>query len=172
MTNLDVISRKVRLLETAHYMVAAWRVKGARIIFTNGVFDILHKGHITLLAEAAALGSKLIVGLNSDASVRTLGKGPNRPINSENDRAIVLASLQMVDSVIIFDEPTPYELIKLLSPDVIVKGGDYNPKITDSSDRQYIVGSDLQRANGRETIAINLVDGYSTTSIVNSMSHG
>ncbi len=172
MTNIDIISRKVRPLETAHYMVAAWRVKGAHIIFTNGVFDILHKGHISLLAEAAALGSKLIVGLNSDASVRTLGKGPKRPINNENDRAFILASIQMVDSVIIFDDSTPYELIKILLPDVIVKGGDYDPNITNPSDRRYIVGSDLQRASGKETVAINLVDGYSTTSVINTLANG
>ncbi len=172
MSLLESINRKIRPIETAHYMVAAWRVKGAKVVFTNGVFDVLHKGHITLLTEAAAQGNKLIVGINSDRSVHSLGKGPERPLNAENDRAFILAALEMVDAVIIFDDPTPYGIIKILAPDVVVKGGDYDPSITDPSNPKYIVGSDLQLASGKSVVAIDLVEGYSTTSLVKKLSNG
>lgn len=136
------------------------RRSGKKIIFTNGCFDILHVGHTRYLAESKRLGDILIVGLNSDSSVKRL-KGDSRPVNSEPDRAEVLSALESVDFVSIFDEDTPYELIKCLIPDVITKGGDYNP--------DDVVGADIVRANGGEVIIINFVEGKSTTSVINKM---
>lgn len=136
------------------------RRSGEKIIFTNGCFDILHVGHTRYLAESKRLGDILIVGLNSDSSVKRL-KGDSRPVNSEPDRAEVLSALESVDFVSIFDEDTPYELIKCLIPDVITKGGDYNP--------DDVVGADIVRANGGEVIIINFVEGKSTTSVINKM---
>ena len=104
-----------------------WRVKGDRIVFTNGVFDLMHRGHVTYLEEAAALGDRLVIGLNSDASVKRLGKGTDRPLNDQDSRAKVLAALRLVDAVVIFDQDTPLELIKTIGPDVLVKGGDWKP---------------------------------------------
>lgn len=113
--------------KTQHMQLATLRAQwAAPVIFTNGVFDILHRGHVSYLARARALGSCLIVGVNSDISARQLGKGPNRPINDEQDRLAMIAALESVDAVVCFDEPTPLELIRLLRPDIIVKGGDYN----------------------------------------------
>ncbi len=136
----------------------AWRTRGRGIVFTNGCFDILHYGHLDLLAKAASFGHMLVVGANTDASVRAL-KGPERPINHENDRAFQLASLLCVDAVTLFDEPTPLELIELILPDVLVKGGDY------SIDR--IVGSDVVIGRGGRVEIIPFVSGYSTTSLIN-----
>ncbi len=134
--------------------------KKAKIVFTNGCFDILHRGHVEYLNEAKSLGTVLIVGLNSDASVRKL-KGPQRPINSEFDRKLVLENLRSVDFVQIFDEDTPYELIKHIQPDVLVKGGDW------SADK--IVGSDLVLAKGGQVKSLKFVDGFSTTNIINKV---
>ena len=127
-------------------------------MFTNGVFDLLHPGHIDLLTAARAAGDALIVGVNSDASVRRLGKGPERPIRPERDRAYVLAALAAVDAVVIFDEDTPLELVRALEPDVLVKGGDYR--------EETIVGAKEVRARGGNVVVIPLRDGQSTTSIV------
>ncbi len=172
MSHLNYLQSKIHSQESIPSLIAKWKLKGQKVVFTNGVFDILHKGHVTLLAEAKELGDKLILGLNADASVRTLGKGPERPINAEADRAFVLAGLSSIDAIVIFSEPTPYEIIKLIEPDVLVKGGDYNPEQTDSNAKDYVVGSDLQKARNAETATINLVDGYSTTSVVKKMKHG
>jgi len=106
-------------------MCNIWRMKGDRIVFTNGCFDILHRGHVEYLQEAAALGDRLIIGLNSDASVKRQQKGPDRPLNDQDSRAKVLAALRLVDAVVIFDQDTPLELIQLVRPDVLVKGGDW-----------------------------------------------
>lgn len=142
---------------------------GKKVVFTNGVFDILHVGHVTYLEKAKAEGDVLVVGLNDDASVRRLNKGPERPINPEDARAKVLSGLRCVDLVIIFGEDTPLELIKMVSPDVLVKGGDYDPTSTDPNDKRYMVGSDILRAKGGEVKTIPLVEGFSTTSIVQKL---
>ncbi len=136
--------------------INAWRASGCKIVFTNGCFDILHLGHIDYLARAADLGQKMVLGLNTDASVSRI-KGPTRPINDERSRAFVLAALSFIDAITFFDEPTPYELIKLVQPDILVKGADY--KVED------IVGYDIVQARGGSVETIPLVTGYSTTAI-------
>ena len=134
---------------------AQWqKPKDRKVVFTNGCFDILHRGHATYLAQARELGDLLVVGLNTDASVRRL-KGPSRPVNCEHDRAFLLAALACVDFVILFDEDTPAELIRRVQPDVLVKGGDYT--------LDNIVGADFVLQNGGTVTTIPFVDGYSTT---------
>ncbi|MCF8378492.1 MAG: D-glycero-beta-D-manno-heptose 1-phosphate adenylyltransferase [Bacteroidales bacterium] len=131
-----------------------------KIVFTNGCFDIIHKGHIEYLSRASDFGSKLIIGLNSDLSVRRL-KGEGRPVQDEDSRALILASMEFVDYVILFQEDTPYELINLIQPDVLIKGGDYKP--------EEIVGYDLVTKKGGEVYCLNFVDGYSSTKIINKL---
>jgi rfaE bifunctional protein nucleotidyltransferase chain/domain len=128
------------------------------VVFTNGVFDLLHSGHVDLLTTARGFGDALIVGVNSDASVRRLNKGPERPLRSEADRAYVLAAFEAVDAVVIFDEDTPLALVTALEPDVLVKGGDYR--------EETIVGAQEVRARGGDVVVVPLLEGYSTTSIV------
>ena len=130
------------------------------IVFTNGCFDVLHRGHVTYLAQAHDLGDCLVVGLNSDASVKRL-KGASRPINNENDRALVLAALSFVDYIIIFEEDTPRNLIEQVKPDVLVKGGDY--KI------ENIVGADFVQKNGGKVLTIPFVEGYSSTKTIQAL---
>ncbi len=142
--------------EDAAQPLNRWRFAQKKMVFTNGCFDLLHAGHIDLLLKASQLGEVLLVGLNSDRSVKEL-KGKSRPINSQNARAIVLASLKMVDGVFIFDEATPEELIKFIQPDVLVKGADYTP------DR--IAGAEFIKSKGGEVVTIALVEGYSTSAI-------
>lgn len=138
---------------------ARWRrTQGGTVVFTNGVFDLLHPGHIDVLTGARAQGDRLIVGVNSDASVRRLGKGPDRPVRSEAERAYVLAGLAAIDAVVVFDEDTPLELVSAIEPDVIVKGGDYAP--------DTVVGADVVRARGGRVVIIPLTPGQSTTSII------
>ncbi|MCC6600032.1 MAG: D-glycero-beta-D-manno-heptose 1-phosphate adenylyltransferase [Crocinitomicaceae bacterium] len=146
--------------------ISQWRKAGDKIVFTNGVFDILHIGHVNYLEEAKKAGDRLIVGINSDASVKRLGKGPDRPVNPEQARARIIASLRCVDAVIIFDDNTPYELILRIQPEVLVKGGDYDPLETDSFSKRYIVGSAEVIARGGVVLAIPLVEGFSTTGII------
>jgi rfaE bifunctional protein nucleotidyltransferase chain/domain len=134
------------------------------LVFTNGVFDVLHRGHVTYLAQARALGAALLVAVNSDASARALGKGPDRPLNREIDRAMVIAALQSVDHVVLFDEPTPCELIERIRPDVYVKGGDY--------DIDRLREAELVRSWGGRAVAIPFVDGYSTTRLVERIRKG
>ena len=141
-------------------ILAGSQRRGKRIVFTNGCFDILHVGHVTYLAKAKRLGDTLVVGLNSDASVRAI-KGRGRPINSGRDRALVLASLESVDYVTVFGEPTPERLIKKLKPDVLVKGADWK--------HGNIVGSDFVKARGGKVARVPFVKGYSTTSIIKQM---
>ena len=166
MSRLTFLQNKIIELDDAKRMLAMWRMKGDKIVFTNGCFDILHKGHVTYLAQAAQEGTRLVIGLNTDASVREQGKGEDRPINAQDARALVIAALGFVDLVLFFEEQTPINLIKELLPDVLVKGADYDPNETDPSSKKYIVGSELIKANGGKVIAIPLVDGYSTTSIL------
>jgi D-beta-D-heptose 7-phosphate kinase/D-beta-D-heptose 1-phosphate adenosyltransferase len=146
---------KVRAADSA----LAWRrAKHGPIVFTNGVFDLLHPGHVELLEAARGEGAALVVGLNTDASVRRLAKGPGRPVVGQDARARVLAALAAVDCVVLFDEDTPLELIRLLEPDVLVKGADYP--------RDRIVGADLVEARGGRVVRVPLVAGYSTSALV------
>ncbi len=156
MQQFEVIRSKIIAREDLPRMLAYWRFKALKIVFTNGCFDILHAGHIEYLAKAASEGDVLIIGLNTDASVRSL-KGIHRPINDENARALIMASLNFVSAVVLFDEETPYNLIKLVQPDILIKGSDYKP--------EDIVGYDILKAKGGEVKTIDLVPGYSTTAI-------
>ena len=140
---------------------AAWRrAQRGRVVFTNGVFDLLHPGHVDVLVGARRCGDALVVGVNSDASVRRL-KGPERPVRSEAERAYVLAAFAAVDAVVVFEQDTPLELVRRLAPDVIVKGGDYSP--------DTIVGADVVRARGGDVVVIPLTPGQSTTSIIHKL---
>lgn len=155
-----MISAKILSREQLVKKLGLWRFKERKIIFTNGCFDILHRGHVHLLSKAADLGEILVVGLNSDSSVRNL-KGIHRPLQDEKTRAEVLASLFYVNAVVLFDEETPLELIKMISPDVLVKGGDY--KI------ETIIGADWVMQNGGKVEIIPLLEGYSTSGSVNRL---
>ncbi len=142
----------------------SWRAtQTGRVVFTNGVFDLLHPGHIDVLLGARACGDTLVVGINSDASVQRL-KGPQRPVRNAADRAYVLAALAMVDCVAVFEQDTPLELIQLLQPDVIVKGGDYNP--------ETVVGAAETRARGGDVVIIPLTPGHSTTATIAKLRSG
>jgi D-beta-D-heptose 7-phosphate kinase/D-beta-D-heptose 1-phosphate adenosyltransferase len=139
----------------------AWRqTADGRVVFTNGVFDLLHPGHVDVLTRARRCGDALVVGLNSDASVKRL-KGPERPVRSEAERAYVLAALEAVDAVVLFEEDTPLQLVVALEPDVIVKGGDYTP--------DTIVGAREVRARGGDVVVVPLTPGQSTTSIIEKL---
>lgn len=155
-----------KLVSTAQAAVQARRVQaqGGRVVFTNGCFDLLHAGHVRYLGQARALGDFLVLGLNSDASVRTLGKGDDRPLVGQELRAEVVGGLMAVDLVVIFDEPTPLELIRALGPDILVKGGDWPP--------QTIVGADLVVARGGRVLSIPLLEGQSTTSLAQRIRQG
>lgn len=131
------------------------------LVFTNGVFDVLHRGHATYLARARELGASLVVALNTDASARRLGKGPDRPLNKEDDRAVLMAALESVSLVTWFDEDTPLELIAELRPDILVKGGDY--------DMKKLAETAVVESYGGQALAIPFVDGYSTTALVNKI---
>lgn len=165
MNKIEVIQSKIHTAETLKRRIAQWRLLTCRIVFTNGCFDILHLGHVDYLAKAADLGTRLIVAVNSDESVRRLGKSPSRPIQDQHSRAMIIASLHAVDAVIVFDEVTPYETIQLVQPDVLVKGADYDANETNASSKKYIVGSDVVRQRGGEVATIEFLEGYSTTSI-------
>jgi D-beta-D-heptose 7-phosphate kinase/D-beta-D-heptose 1-phosphate adenosyltransferase len=165
----DFLGGKIASLTEAKQHMEVWKMTGRKVVFTNGVFDILHKGHVTYLAQAAQHGNRMVVGLNADASVRRLGKGDDRPINDQDARATVLAALSCVDLVVLFDEDTPLDLIQALQPNVLAKGADYDPEETDPQSKTYIVGSDIVKANGGEVVAIPLVDGFSTTKIVEKL---
>ena len=148
---------KITDISSLKRKLAAWRFQDKKIVFTNGVFDLLHTGHITYLTKAAELGEKLIIGLNADASVKRL-KGPDRPVNNENSRALLLAALFFVDAIVLFDDDTPLDLITQLMPDILVKGADYTI--------DNIVGAKEVIANGGEVKTIDFVDGFSSTSII------
>ena len=139
---------------------------GKKIVFTNGVFDILHKGHVDYLIEASKHGDFLIVGINSDSSVKRLGKGDDRPINTELDRAFIIENLKSVSETIIFEEDTPFNLIEKIIPDVLVKGGDYDKDEIDKTSKKYIVGSDIVLQNGGKIITVDLTAGKSSTNVI------
>jgi D-glycero-beta-D-manno-heptose 1-phosphate adenylyltransferase len=157
--SLEIVNR-ILTTEQLLFQLKRWELLGKKVIFTNGVFDILHYGHITLLSQAATFSDILIVGINSDASVKKL-KGNSRPMHAEGPRALLVASLLMVDVVVIFDEETPFELIKKIKPDVLVKGGDYTI--------DTIVGANEVINNGGEVKIIPLEEGYSTTGIIETI---
>ena len=154
------LSQKIFNADELKRQLKRWDLLGKKIVFTNGVFDILHQGHIQLLSEAASYADVLIVGVNSDDSVKRL-KGDSRPVNAEASRALILSALLMVDAVIIFEEDTPLELIKFIKPHVLVKGGDYT--------LDTIVGAKEVIANNGEVKIIPLEEGFSTTGIINKM---
>ena len=158
------LKEKVVSLDQALKNLKAWREKNKKIVFTNGCFDIVHPGHIDYLSQARDLGDILVLGLNTDQSVRRLNKGSNRPINDERTRAYVLAGLASVDLIVFFDEETPYNLIKLLQPNVLVKGKDYEV--------EKIIGFDILKENGGEVITIPFLDGYSTSSLIKKIIEG
>lgn len=154
--NFEIIKNKIQDWETAQKTVQGWQSEGKQVVFTNGCFDILHYGHLHYLTEAADVGDKLIIGLNSKASVSRL-KGEHRPINDDLTRLFMLASLGFVALVVEFDEDTPFDLISLLQPDFLVKGGDYQPS--------QIVGADVVLRKGGKVLSLPFVAGYSTTNI-------
>lgn len=157
MQKADLIQNKILDIEQITKEVAQWRLLGKTIAFTNGVFDILHQGHIVSLSTAAKEADILIVGLNADSSVKRL-KGETRPVNNNESRSIVLAALLMVDAVVLFEEDTPLELIKTILPDVIIKGGDYTV--------EQIAGAKEVIANGGRVVINPILEGFSTTSII------
>ncbi len=144
-------------------LIKKWKQAGDKIVFTNGCFDILHSGHITYLSEAAKLGDRLIIGLNSDASVKKI-KGENRPVKSQTCRADILAFMSVVDMIVIFDDDTPLNLISKIIPDILVKGGDWKP--------EEIVGSDIVLQNGGEVKSLTFLEGYSSSKIIERMRKG
>lgn len=164
--NLEIISSKINSLSDFLEIRKELKKANKKVVFTNGCFDILHLGHITYLAKAADLGGFLIVGLNDDNSVKSLNKGENRPVNPENARATLLASVLFVDAVVIFNEQTPLELIKKIQPDILVKGSDYDENETNTASKTYIVGSKEVKNYGGEVKTIDLVPNFSTTKIL------
>jgi D-glycero-beta-D-manno-heptose 1-phosphate adenylyltransferase len=158
MQNLEIIEKKIFTgWEVLKPWLAYWHFHGKKVVFTNGCFDILHQGHIDYLAKAADYGHVLIVGLNTDKSVYRL-KGNGRPVQDEKSRALMISALRFVDAVVLFDQDTPYELIKLVNPDVLVKGSDYKA--------EDIVGYDVVKEKGGEVVTVDYLDGFSTSAIV------
>ncbi len=157
MKQQEIIAQKIHTKKTIQPLLNIWRFKNEKIVFSNGCFDILHKGHVDYLAQAADLGKHLVIGLNSDNSVKKL-KGTGRPLQDEKSRQTMLAALHFVSAVIVFDEQTPYELIQAVQPDFLVKGKDY--RIED------VVGYDIVTGRGGEVVTIELTPGFSTTSIL------
>lgn len=147
-------------------MLQVWRLASNNIVFTNGCFDILHEGHVTYLEEAKKLGHRLVIGLNTDASVKRQGKGDDRPINNELSRAKVLGALRSVDAVVLFNDDTPLSLIEIIKPEVLVKGADYDENETDASAKKYIVGANETKNRGGVVKTIALVQGASTTNTI------
>ena len=159
----EIIDQKIMLREHAKSIVSLWQFKNEKIVFTNGCFDILHRGHLEYLLQAAALGHRLVIGLNSDESVSRL-KGPSRPVNKIDDRAFALASLRCTDLIVPFEEDTPLELIEFLQPNILVKGGDYTI--------ESIVGAKETLQRGGKVEVLSFKEGYSTTSLIDKMKKG
>ena len=151
------VSDKAKSLNELKTLTAAARTNGKIVVFTNGCFDLLHRGHIYLLREAKALGDLLVVGINSDQSVKAI-KGPTRPILAETDRLELIASMEMVDYVVLFDEPDPYNIISILRPHILVKGGDWSA--------EEVIGGDLVQGNGGKVVVVPYLKGFSTTEII------
>ena len=160
MSTLNKINSKIFSLDDLKTQLNTWKQAGKEVVFTNGCFDIIHRGHIEVLAQTADLGDRLIIGLNSDSSIQKL-KGEGRPVIDEHSRAILLAALSFVDAVILFPEDTPINLISTLLPDVLAKGGDY--KI------ETIVGHEVVQNNGGKVILVPFVDGFSSTTIIDQI---
>lgn len=161
MTPSEIIQSKIYTDASSFALVLKeWKQEGNKVVFTNGCFDLVHRGHIDSLAKAAEFGGRLIIGLNSDISVKLL-KGKNRPLIDQQSRAVLLASLLMVDAVILFDEETPYELIKDILPDVLVKGSEYQI--------EEIAGFDIVLASGGKVERIELTEGFSTTELIKKL---
>ena len=156
MREIERIESKIICQKDLSNLILKWREENQKIVFTNGCFDLLHLGHVDYLAKAKDLGDRLIIGVNTDSSVKRL-KGENRPLQDENSRLHILAALHSVDAVVLFDEDTPYELIKKIQPDILVKGADY--KI------ENIVGYDIVTSRGGSVKTIEFIEGYSTTNI-------
>ncbi|WP_300662564.1 adenylyltransferase/cytidyltransferase family protein [Fluviicola sp.] len=169
MGKFEQIRNKITSLDEMSLRIQDWKQSGEKVVFTNGCFDILHEGHVTYLAKSADFGTKLIIAINTDASVKRQGKGEERPINPESSRALILAALEFVDGVVFFDDDTPVSVIEFLKPDVLVKGADYDAAETDSSSKKYIVGRETILANGGEVKTVSLVEGFSTTNIVKKL---
>ena len=157
MSHLNKLNNKIYSLKELENQVTSWKQVGEKVVFTNGCFDIIHRGHIEVLAQTADLGDRLIIGLNSDSSIQKL-KGKNRPIIDEQSRAILLASLSFVDAVVLFSEDTPINLISTLKPDLLAKGGDY--------EISTIVGHKVVQENGGKVILVPFIDGFSSTTII------
>jgi D-glycero-beta-D-manno-heptose 1-phosphate adenylyltransferase len=160
MTSFNRIQQKISDQLTLQSVLNEWRSNNKKVVFTNGCFDLIHRGHIDYLAKARDLGDVLIIGLNSDASVQRI-KGNNRPIVDEHSRALVLASFEFVTAVVLFDEDTPYNIIKLIQPDVLVKGADYKV--------EEIVGHDIVISKGGKVITLEYLPGFSTSAIENKI---
>jgi len=169
MSHLFQLQKKIVSLNNLVQEIAALKSQNKKIVFTNGCFDILHKGHVQYLSLAADLGDVLVIGLNSDASVKRQGKGDDRPVNNSDARALILAGLGFVNFVVEFDDDTPLNLIEAIVPDVLVKGGDYDPQETNVDSKKYIVGRDIVLKNNGRVEVIDLVQGFSTTSIIQKL---
>ena len=160
MSHLKTLNSKVYNLDALTNQVEQWKMAGKKVVFTNGCFDIIHRGHIEVLARTADLGDKLIIGLNSDQSIQKL-KGKDRPVIDEQSRAILLAALSFVDAIVLFSEDTPLKLISALLPDVLAKGGDY--------EIETIVGHEIVQKNGGKVKLVSFVDGFSSTTIIDKI---
>lgn len=159
--NLDIVKSKIYTLEDLKIQIDLWKKQNKKIVFTNGCFDILHLGHITYLSKAKDLGDILILGINSDQSPYWITKGPDRPINNEDTRAMIVSSLFFVDAVVYFSDETPLNLIENIIPDILVKGKDYK--------EEDIVGYSVVKENGGDVKTIDIVEGYSTTNIIGKL---
>ncbi len=155
------LSEKIHTKDSLKLLLNQWNMNNQKIVFTNGCFDILHRGHVEYLCHAKDLGDKLILGLNTDESVKRQGKSPERPINNQETRATILAGLECVDAIILFNEDTPLDIIKFIEPNILVKGSDYKA--------ENIVGFDEVTSKGGQVITIQLVDGFSTTKLIEKM---
>lgn len=162
MRHIEKIYNKILDRKSLEQSLDSWRKEAKSVVFSNGCFDILHRGHVEYLSKAADLGDVLVIGLNTDASVKRL-KGPSRPVNDEKARAFVMAALEFVDAIVFFEEDTPYDLIKFVQPDILVKGNDYKA--------EDIVGYDIVSAKGGKVVTIELVEGFSTTNTIKKINN-